>query len=73
MDDKKIYKKFEAKLEGWRFVIEEDFPEVGWYLYVYKGTKGVADHLQDSLDIIKSQAFEDYGVPIDSWYEIDSV
>jgi hypothetical protein len=67
----KKYRKYEAVLGNLRCVIEEDFPEVGWYLYVYKDEKGVADHLQDSLEIAISQAEKDYGVPSDSWKEIE--
>ena len=66
MDFKKLVAEFEAK----RFVIEEDLPEVGAYLYVYDNDSCIKDYLQDSIDICKKIALEDYQVPLDSWKEI---
>ena len=61
------FKALEAGHEGRVFRIEEDLPEVGAYLLVYEDGRCVKDFLQDSIDICKSQALEDYGVPLDKW------
>lgn len=49
------------------FKIEEDFPEVGAYLYVYEKGECIKDYLQDSIDLCKEFALEEFGVPLDSW------
>lgn len=46
-------------------------PHVGFYLYVYEGDKCIRDYLQDTLEIAIECAWEDYGVPKDSWKEIE--
>ena len=53
--------------EKLKATIEEDIG-IGFYLYIYD-EKGncIADHLQDSLDIAKSQAEEEYCIPQNSW------
>jgi hypothetical protein len=50
------------------FEIVEDLPEVGFYLYAYdsKG-KNTHDYLQDTLQMAKEYAFEEFGVPLESW------
>ncbi|MGL1935432.1 MAG: hypothetical protein OCD01_10440 [Fibrobacterales bacterium] len=68
-----MYKKYTSTHKGNNFIIEEDVPEVGWYLYVYENEVCVKDHLQDSLEIAQHQAFEDYGVPVASWIEASSI
>jgi hypothetical protein len=51
-----------------RFVIEEDLPGVGFYLYVYDNHNTcIEDYLQDSVVSIKQLALEKFGVPINSW------
>lgn len=54
----------ECSFEGKRFKIEEDRPEIVWYIYVFdsKG-KCVADYLQNDLESAKSFAFEELRVP----------
>jgi len=49
------------------FKIEEDYPEVGVYLYVYENEHCIKDYLQNDIDICKAIALEEYSVPIDSW------
>ena len=63
-------KKYEALLNDQKFVIKEDEPDVGWYLYVYKNGEIIKDHLQDNLESVKKQAEEDYSVPESLWKEI---
>ena len=65
---KKIFRKYEFKRSNRRFLIEEDLPEVGWYLYVFdESGKCVADQLQDSIDIIMEIAKDNYNIPKESW------
>jgi len=66
------YRRLKAKHTGINFLIEEDKPEVGAYLYVFKGST-VYDYLQDSIQICQRQALEDFGVPLGSWKFIKSV
>jgi len=49
------------------FVIHTDAPEVGWSLLVHEGERCTHDFLQDTLEIAKRQALEDFGVPQNSW------
>ena len=49
------------------FKIEEDFPEVGVYLYVYENGDCIKDYLQNDIDTCKALALEEYNVPINSW------
>lgn len=60
---------FKAEYKELTFKIEEDYPEVGVYLYVYKEGKCIKEMLQDTIDICKKIALEEYGVPIDFWIE----
>ncbi len=64
------YKSFEVIIGDSRFVIEEDKPEIGWYLYVYKNGVCTHDYLQDSLAITKKQAQDQFSVPLEKWKEI---
>lgn len=53
---------------NYNFVIENDDPEIGFYLYVYKNDKCIADYLQDSLENIKTLALDEFSIPIESWH-----
>jgi hypothetical protein len=53
------------------FTIEEDYPEVGVYLYVFKGETCIKDYLQSSIDTCKNIALQVYGIPINEWREIN--
>lgn len=64
-----MLRKLKAQFGDRLFVIEEDLPDIGWYLYVYENGKCIADHLQDDLDTVMAQAKDDYGVPINRWEE----
>ncbi len=66
------FKKLMSFYNNKKFIIEEDLPEVGVYLYVYEGGKSVYDCLQDNIKICMEIALEEYGVPFESWKEIDS-
>lgn len=61
------FKVLEVEYEGRIFRIEEDYPEVGSYLYVFEGENCIKDYLQDNIEICKEVAFEEYKVPLDKW------
>ena len=52
-----------------KFIIKNDFPEIGTYLYVFEKGKCIADYLQDDSLSCKEFALEKYGVPMDIWQE----
>ena len=63
--------KWTARIERpklMHFIIEYD-DLVGYYLYAYENDINVADYLQDTLEVAKKQAWEDFLVPLDSWVE----
>lgn len=61
--------KIEIVYNNLRFEIENDLPEIGSYLYVYKDNECIGDYLQDNIDSCKQFALEEYGVPIELWLE----
>ena len=63
-------KTFKIEHNGLSFKIEEDYPEVGTYLYVFKNNKCIKDYLQNTVLDCKEIAFEQYGVPINNWEEV---
>lgn len=64
----KSEKALQAFHGGRRFRIEHD-ELVGYYLYVYEGPQCTHDHLQDTLELAKECAREEFGVPTESWAE----
>mgnify|MGYP001799522492 FL=1 len=64
------YRKFKAQHGEFTFLLEEDFPEVGVYMYISKAGRGFRDELQNNIDLCKEQAYEEYGVPLDAWEEV---
>jgi len=62
--------KYIAKKDDMIFKIEEDLPDVGFYLYVFKNNKCIADYLQDTLKGVKEFANEKYMISLSSWQEI---
>ena len=63
------FQHWRAEHSGCRYEIEEDLPRVGAYLYVYNDGSGTPsqDYLQNSIQICKGQALDDFGVPLESW------
>ena len=61
------FKILETSYKGKKFRIEEDYPEVGSYLYIFEDEKCIKDYLQNDIEVCKKLAFEDYGVPLDRW------
>ena len=62
--------KYEAVLAGRRFTIEQDLPEVGWYLQEFENGVSVSDYLQDSIELAIQCATQVYGVPAEAWKKI---
>lgn len=56
--------------DKWQFEIEHD-ENVGYYLYIWKNDKGIADYLQDTLEIAMEQARDDFGVPLEAWKRVE--
>jgi hypothetical protein len=68
------FKVLEAKWNGMIFRIEEDWPEVGAYLYINEENgKGLYDYLQNNIEVCMEQAFEDFGVPMEMWVHKPSI
>jgi hypothetical protein len=61
--------KIHAEHKGLSFVIEEDNPDVGVYLYIYDNGKCIRDALQNNIATCKEMAFEEYGVANAQWIE----
>ena len=51
------FKILETEFDGKKFKIEEDYSEVGSYLYVYEGEKCIKDYLQNDIETCKQVAF----------------
>jgi hypothetical protein len=56
----------EATHDGRRFTIEED-STAGYYLYIFDGQRCTHDYQQDTLEVAKKFALEEFGVPEDAW------
>lgn len=63
---------YEVRQNNRLFRIEEDYPEVGAYLYVFESDKCILDDLQNDVHTCKLVALEDFGVPIEQWELISS-
>lgn len=70
VNNMKVYKKFKAEFQNLRVLIEEDFVEVGWQMYVYKNGKDIYDNVQDTLLKCQEEALEEFGITIESWKEV---
>ena len=56
-----------AVFNGLEFVIEEDTPDVGANLYVYRDGNCLYDFLQNDVTSCVEFAFESFKVPVDIW------
>lgn len=70
MDYYSNFKRISAKSGVYYAEIVMNIPEIGSYLYIYKDGKNEYDYLQDTVDICKEQAYEEFGIPLDSWEEV---
>jgi hypothetical protein len=50
-----------------KFVIECGGEGVGFYLYIFSGERCTHDYLQNTFELTKKFAFEEFGVPLESW------
>lgn len=58
-------KKSSIKHNDLTFIVEQDLPEVGWYIYIYdENNNCIADYLQDSLEQINAFLHDEYEVPL---------
>ncbi len=51
------------------FIIQEDSPEIGFYLYVYQNGKCTHDYVQDSIESCKDFTLEEFNVPKSAWQQ----
>ena len=64
------FKKYIAHYNKLIFIIDEDLAEVGVNLYIVENNLPIKDYCQNNIYVCKEQAFEDYGVPIESWDDL---
>lgn len=55
-----------------KFKIVKDSQDIGAYLYIYKNDQCIYDYLQNSIEVCKTLALEDFEVPMDKWVEVTS-
>lgn len=66
MKDK--YTVLKCHQNNFRYTIEEDNPDVGWYIYVFdKKGNCIADHLQETQQMALSFCQENYNISEDKW------
>lgn len=74
--EEKIWVSSYVHPEKWTFVIEKELMRdiinqediEGYYLRVSdSNSNDLYNYLQDELDVAQDQAFEKFGVPLDSW------
>jgi hypothetical protein len=59
--------RLQATHAGKRFLIEDGGGGVGYYLYVFDNGRCTHDYLQDTVDLAKLCAAEEFGVPLQNW------
>ena len=53
-----------------KFIIHLD-SRAGYYIYVFENDQGIADYLQDTLEIAKSFTQEKFQVPLTAWKQVE--
>lgn len=72
-DYKVEYVPEKAEHEGRLFkIIADENWQVGYYLYLYDGDTCIADYLYETSADAKWQAYEEFGVPLESWHSANS-
>lgn len=56
-----------VRFGNYTFILEQDLPHIGWYIYVYDGKKCIYDNLQDNRDIAIDVLFQEFNCPRDLW------
>jgi hypothetical protein len=64
------FRKYIAYHNDYTFIIDEVISNEMAELYILKNNKVQFDYCQNSIQICKEQAFEDYNVPFESWSEL---
>ncbi len=59
--------KQEVTFDNYLFVLEQDLPDVGWYMKVYDNDTSIYDSLQDTKQAAIEVANQEYGCPINLW------
>ena len=62
--------KYQALYNDKKFIIEDDVPEIGTYLYIFKDEICIKDYLQNNVKECKKFALREYGVPADAWQKV---
>ena len=57
---------YEADHNGKRFLIEHE-ADVGFFLFVYEGSRCIAEYFEDTVDASMAQAATEHGVPSAAW------
>lgn len=64
-------RKYIAKYKGLKYVIEENAPEVGFFIYVFDDQeKCIDDFPMENLEEAKAFALQMFGVPAEIWLKI---
>lgn len=64
----KVFRSLIAEHKGNTYKIQEDLPDIGWYLFQYDtANQCTHDTLQDNLASAMSYAEEEFGVPLLAW------
>jgi hypothetical protein len=61
----------ETEFNQKRFLITDHIPNFGSFLFVYENDFCTYDYFQNSIQFCKETALEEFGVPMDSWKEVD--
>ncbi|MBO3697535.1 DUF4345 domain-containing protein [Roseivirga sp. E12] len=62
------YRSLMADHGGYTYEIQEDLPDIGWYLYQYDDSGNCThDTLQDNLAMAMKYAEEEFGVSLSTW------
>ncbi|MHC9510466.1 hypothetical protein [Kangiella sp. M94] len=62
-----MLEKQEIEFNEYKFVLEQDLPDVGWYVTVFHGDDSVYDTLQDSKKLAIEVIYQKFGCPKDLW------
>lgn len=62
-----MLEKQEIEFNEYKFVLEQDLPDVGWYVTVFYDGKSVYDTLQDSKELAIEIIHQKFGCTKDLW------
>ena len=61
------FEKKEIEHGEYKFVLEQDLPSVGWYIYVFKNGSSVFDTLQNTKEQAIETVCEKFSCPKKLW------